>query len=58
MVKNQRENIANMVKQLEKASSQVQDIAVKAVTGSAQTKLLEDLIKEKPKKGTEDKGDK
>jgi hypothetical protein len=42
-VKEQNEQISGLSKQLDKAASQVQDIAVKAIEGSSSTKILNEL---------------
>ena len=60
-VKKQGEQIGVFSKQLEKAGVQVQDIAVKAIEGSSQSKLftqLQSLIEEKKSREAEGKGEK
>ena len=55
-VKSQNEQITQLSQQLEKASNQVQDIAVKAIEGSSHSKLLNQLqsyMEEKSKKENE-----
>jgi len=55
-VKSQNEHLATITKQIEKASMQVQDIAVKAIEGSSHSKLfnqLQSYMEEKSNKESE-----
>ncbi len=59
LVKKQNEQINKLTQQLEKASSQVQDIAVKSIEGAAHSKLfseLQNLLQEGKKQEGESKG--
>ena len=59
LVKKQNEQIAKLTQQIEKASAQVQDIAVKSIEGAAHSKLfsqLQSLLEEGKRTETEGKG--